>query len=91
MPNHVHAVIEQAQGHSLGRVVHSWESFTAHEINKVNQTKGLIWAEDYFDRFIRDDVHLANAVGYVENNPVKAGLVKKPEQWPYSSATRRSG
>jgi REP element-mobilizing transposase RayT len=86
MPNHVHALIETVLGYPLGKIVQSWKSFTANEINKLLKRKGQFWQEDYFDRFIRNQQHFDNAVFYIHNNPVKAGLVKCPEDFPYSSA-----
>jgi REP element-mobilizing transposase RayT len=47
------------------------------------------WEEDYFDRYVRDDEHYGRVVRYIENNPVKAGLVKAPEEWAWSSARYR--
>lgn len=88
MPNHVHVLIEQLFGMPLGGVVHAWKSFTAHAINKARGEKGAVWAPDCFDRFIRNGQHFANVKYYIEQNPVKACLVAKPEDWPYSSATR---
>ncbi|MCC6839139.1 MAG: transposase [Flavobacteriales bacterium] len=44
-----------------------------------------VWHRDYFDRFIRDAGHYTNAVDYIHNNPVKAGLVRKAEDWRWSS------
>jgi putative transposase len=35
-----------------------------------------------FDRYIRDKRHFANAVRYIHENPVKAALAEKPEDWP---------
>jgi len=90
MPNHVHVMIEQMTGYSLSDVVQPWKSVSAHRINKVRGSPGRIWAPDYFDRFVRDEQHFANAKHYIENNPVKAGLVDKPERWPYSSAALRT-
>jgi putative transposase len=49
----------------------------------------VFWERDYFDRYIRDDGHLAAVVRYVERNPVKAGLVARAEDWPFGSARRR--
>lgn len=91
MPNHVHVVIEQIDGHSLSDIIRSWKSFSAKEINKVRNTSGPVWAPDYFDRFIRNRKHFSNAVAYVECNPVTAGLVDRVEQWPFSSAARNAG
>ena len=45
--------------------------------------------EDYFDRYVRDAKHFANAIAYIENNPVKAGLVKTAREWRFSSARFR--
>lgn len=86
MPNHVHTVAETIEGHPLSQVVHSWKSFTATEANKILGRTGQFWFRDYFDRYIRDERHLANAIRYVHYNPVAAGLAEEPEDWPYSSA-----
>ena len=87
MPNHVHVLIEQIEGYSLGQCVRSWKQFSTTAINRLSGSSGQIWAHDYFDRFIRHEDHFAQTLGYIENNPVKAGLVTKPEDWPFSSAT----
>ncbi len=85
MPNHVHVLLEQKQGYSLSSIVHSWKSFTAHEANKLLKRSDRFRTPDYFDRFIRDEKHFAAVVEYIRRNPVKAGLVDAPEEWPWSS------
>jgi len=90
MPNHVHTTVEIWEGWSLAGVLHSWKSYTAHEANKLLDRLGKFWFREYHDRFIRDENHLANAVTYVESNPVAAGLVKAKEEWKWSSASRRT-
>lgn len=89
MPNHVHVLIETRPGHPLAEVVHSWKSFTAKEINAVLGRSGEVWQREYFDRYIRDDRHLQATIEYIESNPVKAELVERAENWPYSSAARK--
>lgn len=86
MPNHVHVMMRCCFGTSLGEIVRSWKTFTAREINGLRGTSGKLWALDYHDRYIRDLDHLANARAYIRNNPVKAGLCGKPEDWAWSSA-----
>ncbi len=88
MPNHVHSLIEVFDNWSLARILHSWKSFTAHKANEILERTGEFWFREYFDRFVRDDRHFANAVRYVEENPVKAGLAGSPEDWRWSSAYR---
>ena len=89
MPNHVHLVITPQAGHTLSEILHSLKSYTSHEANKILRRKGQFWQEDYFDRYIRDAKHFAAAVTYIENNPVKAGLCRRPEDWLRSSARLR--
>ena len=88
MLNHVHVVVETMKGYPVGELVHSWKSHTAKLINKRIGRNGPVWQADYFDRYIRDQQHLTAAIGYVEANPVKAGLVERQSDWRFSSAFR---
>jgi putative transposase len=45
-----------------------------------------VWHREYRDRFIRNEGHLLQAVQYIHQNPVKAGLVVRAEDWLWSSA-----
>jgi leucyl-tRNA synthetase len=74
MPNHVHVLFRMGEDEDLAKVVHSWKSFTAHEINKARGTNGPVWQDEYFDRIVRDESHLHRLVEYIERNPEKAGL-----------------
>ncbi len=86
MPNHVHALVEVQDGHPLSEVVQAWKGYTAHCANKILHREGAFWSIEYFDRFIRDTDHFERSVHYIHNNPVKAGLVLRAEDWPFSSA-----
>ena len=46
---------------------------------------------DYFDRFIRNERHFTATVEYIRQNPVKAGLVDTPEEWPWSGQVELEG
>lgn len=49
--------------------------------------QGRFWFPDYFDRYIRIEQHLANAIEYIHDNAVKAELVvERADQWPFSGA-----
>jgi len=88
MPNHVHVLVEIFEGHVLSEVVHSWKSFTAHRVSDLLGRAGTLWQVEYFDRFIRNPEHFARARAYIRENPVKAGLVERSEEWRFSSAGR---
>ena len=89
MPNHVHVVVEPGANHGVGAIVHSWKSFSANHANRMLARSGPFWHRDYFDRYIRDEGHLARTVDYVENNPVKAGLIPDAIKWQWSSRRLR--
>lgn len=57
----------------------------SQELPSQEERSPGIWMRDYWDRFIRDEKHFANAIEYIHNNPVKAGLVKNAEDWYWSS------
>jgi len=90
MPNHVHFLLTRAANEELSRILHSFKSYTSHEANKMLRRSGQFWFEEYFDRYIRDAKHFAATVRYIENNPVKAKLCARPEDWPFSSAWFRA-
>ena len=85
MPNHVHILIEVLNGWTLSSIMHGWRSYTAHQANKILKRTGDFWMDEYFDRFIRDEKHLESVVNYINNNPVKAGLINGNELWKWSS------
>jgi REP element-mobilizing transposase RayT len=90
MPNHVHALFQTMEGWSMNAVVGSWKTFTANAIGRIvrqpNEPVPHVWHPEFWDRFIRNESHLTAALAYIHNNPVKAGLVSHPEDWPWSSA-----
>ncbi|MGH7142961.1 MAG: REP-associated tyrosine transposase [Planctomycetota bacterium] len=82
MPNHVHVLVDVRAPYELSAIVRRWKSGTARSINRHLGRKGPLWKSDYWDRYIRDDAHYMDAVEYILQNPVKAGLVKEPTAWP---------
>ena len=88
MPNHVHLLVEIWQT-PQSKLIKDWKGFTARRINRLLGQRGQVWQDDYWDRYLRDEAHYRKVVHYIESNPVKAGLVKSPEQWPFSSARFR--
>ncbi|MHB1317357.1 MAG: REP-associated tyrosine transposase [Anaerolineae bacterium] len=91
MPNHVHVVVETLDATPLARMLQNWKGYSARRANEVLNRKGTLWHREYYDRYIRDVRHLENAVLYVHNNPVKAGLVESPADWRFGSARRVGG
>ncbi len=88
MPNHVHAIVWPYPDFRLDQILHSWKSFTANESNRLLSRVGnLFWQTESYDHWIRNDEERVRLSAYIANNPVKAGLAARPEDWPWSSAS----
>jgi REP element-mobilizing transposase RayT len=85
MPNHTHSLLLRFEDKHIEDIVDAHKGYTAHKANEYLNRSRQFWMEDYFDRFIRNEEHYWNTVGYIENNPVKARLCKEPGDWPFSS------
>ncbi|MBS2000648.1 MAG: transposase [Candidatus Obscuribacterales bacterium] len=90
MPNHVHALFTPKKADGLAEIVGGWKSYTAKEANKILGRKGPFWQKEYYDRVVRNPRHFDRVKDYIENNPVKAGLCKTPQEWKYTSAGRQT-
>ncbi len=89
MANHVHLLL--LPHWDLKKVTQGIKGFTARGINRLRETTGPFWQDETYDHWARDDEELLRIIAYIENNPVKAGLCERNEDWPRSSARRRSG
>jgi putative transposase len=85
MDNHVHLVLIPPLSDSLRAVMASTHTRYAQRINHQKGLSGHVFQGRYAS-YPMDDSHLMVAVRYVENNPVKAGLVASAGAWPWSSA-----
>ena len=71
--DHVHILINPFE--PLSKIMHSIKSFTAHEINKMSNSKGTVWQNENYDRVIRDEKELFEKLNYITNNPIKSNLL----------------
>jgi putative transposase len=86
MPDHYHAVLFLVGRLSLSQVMNSLGKFTARRLNALLCRQGQFWEEGFFDHRCRDDDDIEDRMTYIEHNPVRAELVMKAEDWPFSSA-----
>ena len=85
MPNHVHLLVTLSEDCNSSSYVKYVKGGTAHAINQAAERKGRLWQPDYLDKLIRDEEHFVRTAAYIEWNPVKAGLVGDPKEFPFSS------
>ncbi len=90
MPNHIHLLATRFENYTLADIMQSLKSITSHKANRLLNRHGQFWMLDYFDRYVRNAEHFLKTMRYIEDNPVKARLCKRPEDWPFSSAWFRA-
>jgi REP element-mobilizing transposase RayT len=95
MPNHMHWVLTPVKTTENGKVdsllieiVQGFKSFTAHQANKQLRRTGAFWNREYYDHLIRSSEEFARLVIYTIENPVKAGLCKNWQEWPWTGCSR---
>ena len=85
MPNHVHLVLVPQAADGLARAVGEAHRRYTRLVNFREGWRGHLWQERFFS-CVLDGRHALAAVRYVERNPVRAGLVRRAWEWPWSSA-----
>ena len=85
MPNHVHLIAVPESADGLRRAIGEAHRRYTRSINFRKKWRGHLW-QGRFASFVMDGQYLLAATRYIKLNPVKAGLVSMPEQYPWSSA-----
>lgn len=88
MQNHVHLVAVPQDDAALSRAIGLAHWHYTRLINAREDWKGYLWQGRYAS-YIMDEAHLCTAVRYIEYNPVRAGLVAHPCDYPWSSVHAR--
>lgn len=68
----------------VSKILQELKSKTALKCNKILNRTGAFWQHESYDHVVRDGNELSRIVNYVLNNPVKAGLCEKWEDWKWS-------
>ncbi len=90
MSNHVHFIVVPKEEPDLAKVFKTTHMRYAHYINRQRKVKGHLWQGRFYS-CILDDAHLYRAIRYVENNPVRAKIVKNAWEYKWSSASDHTG
>jgi putative transposase len=85
MDNHIHLIAVPERADSLNLTLREAHKKYTSQINIQMDWRGSLWQGRYYS-FPLDDIHLYRAVRYTENNPVRAGMTKNAEDFPWSSA-----
>lgn len=84
MSNHVHLLLRtgyETVGDTMRRILISY----SHYFNKKYERTGHVFQNRFFSEPVDTDVYLINVLRYIHNNPVKAGIVQRAEEYRWSS------
>jgi putative transposase len=85
MPNHVHLLLVPADADALGRALGETHRRYTRAVNQRQGWVGHLW-QGLFSSCALGPDHVLASARYIELNPVRARLVARPEDWPWSSA-----
>jgi len=85
MPDHWHALIWPQHPLLIEQVLHDAKKIVTLRLHARRGTRGPFWQHQFWDRFVRHEKEFAERLDYMHLNPVKKGLVKRPEDWRWSS------
>ncbi len=90
MPNHTHLIATPSDERGLARAMSVLNATYARRLHSKRKLSGHLWQGRYAS-FPMDDTYLYRCVRYVGLNPVRAGLVGKASEWPWSSVRAHLG
>jgi putative transposase len=90
MTNHIHVVAVPQKEDALEKVFRPLHTRYAQRINRAKKWKGHLWQGRFFSSAL-DDTYLWAALRYVERNPVRARIVRRAENYKWSSAAAHCG
>ena len=76
MPDHLHALISFPYERPMKQITSDWKRFLATKLK-------IEWQRDFFDHRLRKEESYREKADYILANPVRAGLITHPEEWPY--------
>jgi len=86
MPDHAHLLFTALRDRegwtfALPEILRAIKGTSARSINKLSGRTGPLWQDESFDHVLRGDESLRETIEYIRQNPVRKGLVKKPEDY----------
>ena len=85
MGNHVHLLVTPAEPGALGVMMQDLSGRYVRVINRIHARTGTLWEARFRSSLVDSENYLLVCQRYIELNPVRAGLVVKPDEYPWSS------
>ena len=84
MPEHVHFFCKaELDAKALPTFMQRWKEWSSKRMARELNLSGRVWQEEFFDHVLRSSESYSRKWDYVKENPVRAGLVKSSDEWPW--------
>ena len=84
MPDHVHFFCSAELGaKTLPTFMQAWKQWTSKRVARELKLSGKLWQEEFFDHVLRSSESYSQKWDYVKENPVRAGSIKRSDEWPW--------
>jgi len=90
MPTHIHLLIQPKDETKLSDIMHWIKIHSSKAWNFIHGSIDHLWGQRYFSRIIKDPQDYDSVMNYIDQNPVKDGLVAAPEDWEASGVYYKS-
>jgi len=91
LPDHWHCICAPVRPVTISLAMKSVKLSSMRAVNRLRDEEGELWQPRFFDRALRTVREYNEKVEYIHLNPVKAGLVSRPEDWGWSSYNEYAG
>lgn len=90
MPDHVHFFCAaELNAKTLPTFLQAWKQWTSKRIARELNCSQPVWQEEFFDHVLRSAESYGQKWDYVRENPVRAGLVSRADEWPWQGEIER--
>ena len=86
MPTHIHLLITPANGTNISKIMQWLKTHSAKRWNCIHGSKDHLWGDRFFSRPVKDLREYLSVHRYIDQNAVKAGLVRNAQDWKASGA-----
>jgi putative transposase len=86
MPTHIHLLLSPAKDNCLSVIMQWIKTNSAKRWNFIHGSINHLWGDRFFARVIEDPLDYFSVMNYIDQNPVKSGLVSTPADWKASGA-----
>lgn len=85
MNDHVHVIVRPFPEWDLSKILHSWKSYTAHQLVKLGGRQAPVWLSESYERVVRGDSELVKFVRYIRHNPGRRWPGVQHYRWRWES------